>query len=81
MDIEVAKVLASMVCDNYVDLILTNIEEDKARFPYTICCINFISELKKRNINLKFNDIFVDKFINKINIEFANFISEGKNYE
>ncbi len=81
MDNEVAKAIVSMVCDNYVDLLLTNIDEDKACFPYTISCINFISELKREDIDLKFNDIFVDKFIDKIYIEFANFLSEAKNYE
>lgn len=81
MDNEVVKAIVSMICENYVDLIITNIEEDKSNFPYTISCINFISELKRNGIDIKFNDIFIDKFIDKIYIEFADFISEDKKYE
>lgn len=77
MDNEMVKALVSMICGSYVDLIHTNIEEDKTWFPYIISCINFISELKRKGIDLKFNDAFIDK----IYIEFADFISEGKDCE
>ncbi|MBS7020392.1 MAG: hypothetical protein KH135_00765 [Firmicutes bacterium] len=81
MDNEVTKDIVSMICNNYLDLILINIEENKTSFPYTICCINFISELKSKGIVLEINDIFSDKFIDKIYKEFSNYIIGGSNNE
>lgn len=43
--------IISMVCDGYVDTIMTAIEENNIKdFPFTIACANFIVELKEKNI-------------------------------
>ena len=42
--------IVSSVCDDYIDTLLTGIEENEDDFPYTIACSNFIDELKKKNI-------------------------------
>ena len=43
--------IVSSVCDDYIDTLLTGIEENEDDFPYTIACSNFIDELKKLEQN------------------------------
>lgn len=40
--------IVEMICLGYVDTILTGIEEQECRFPYTIACANFMSDLKEK---------------------------------
>lgn len=77
---EIKKDLVRLICNDYIDLILVGIEEYSKYFPYTICCCNFLSDLKKRNITTELNAIFIDKFIDKVYKEFSNYIG-GRNFE
>lgn len=63
-----------MVCLGYVDTILTGIEEQECRFPYTIVCANFMSDLKEKNILLDFNTIFTDTISDKLFREASNYL-------
>ena len=37
--------LANWICDGYVDVLVTGIEENEHYFPYTIALVHFIDEL------------------------------------
>ena len=50
--------IVSSVCDDYIDTLLTGIEENEDDFPYAIACSNFIDELKKKNIIVDFETFF-----------------------
>ena len=58
--------IVEMICNGYVDTILTGVEEQANRFPYLVACTNFISELKVQNILLDFNTIFTDTISDKL---------------
>lgn len=46
---EILRKILSMVCDGYVDTIMTAIEENNIEdFPITIACSNFLAELRKK---------------------------------
>lgn len=62
------------VCNGYVDTIMENIEDNKKQFPYTIACANYIAELKRKNIIVELNDVFIDIVIDRIFREFSNYI-------
>ncbi len=73
---EFRKIL-SMVFDDYIDSILTALEEDKNTekiFPYTLACINFINELRTKNIKVELSDVFIDTIIDRIFREVSNYI-------
>lgn len=55
--------LIESICDDYVDTLMTGIEEYEKNFPYTIACANFIYELKQKNILVDFNIIFDDSMV------------------
>ena len=75
---ELRKIL-SVVCDNYVDSILTDLEDDvdlEKKLPFTIACVNFICELKKKNIIVELYDTFEDTIIDRISREISSYIVE-----
>lgn len=74
MQKDVLKNIVKMVCDGYVETILTGIEEQNELFPYTIACANFISELKDKNILVNFNNIFTDKVSDKLFREASSYL-------
>ena len=39
--------VVSIISENYIDTLMTGIEECPKDFPYTIAVANFIAELKK----------------------------------
>lgn len=39
--------IVSSICDDYIDTLITGIEDNEDDFLYTIACSNFIDELKK----------------------------------
>ena len=68
--------IISMVCDGYVDTIMTAIEEDNTKdFPYTIACANFIAELKEKNIIVELVGTFEDAIIDRIFREVSNYLA------
>ena len=68
--------IVSMVCDGYVDTIMTAIEEDNVKsFPITIACANFIAELKSKNIIVELVGTFEDTIIDRIFREVSNYLA------
>lgn len=61
---KVKKDFVKLIYNNYIDLILVYIEEYSKYFPYTICCCNFLSDLKeeidKVNVYSEKKDDFID---------------------
>lgn len=52
--------IVSSVCDDYIDTLLTGIEENEDDFPYTIACYNFIDEWKDITKNIKADIVVID---------------------
>lgn len=73
---ELKKIL-SMVCDGYIDSIMVDVSEDKnidEKLPFTMACVNFICELKNKNIAVDLHTTFDTNIIDKINREISNYI-------
>ena len=67
--------LIESICDDYVDTLMTGIEEYEKNFPYTIACANFIYELKQKNILVDFNIIFDDSIVDMVFRETSNYLA------
>lgn len=72
---QVLKDLLTSISEDYVDTLLTGIEEYEKDFPYTISCINFISELKSKNIIVNFYSIFDDSIVDMVYRETSNYLA------
>lgn len=73
------KRILSNVCDGYVDNILIDLEENKDNekmFPFMLACVNFICELKKKNIMVELCGTFEDAIIDRIYREVGNYIGK-----
>ena len=69
--------ILSDVCSGYVDNILTSLEENKdteKMFPFMLACVDFICELKKKNIIVELYGTFEDTIIDRIYREVGNYI-------
>lgn len=67
--------LIESICDDYVDTLMTGIEEYEKNFPYTIACANFIYELKQKNILVDFNIIFDDSIVDMVLRKTCNYLA------
>ncbi|MEG0408541.1 MAG: hypothetical protein RR623_06670, partial [Bacilli bacterium] len=56
---------------HYTILFCAYYEKD---FPYTIACVNFISELREKNIIVEFDSIFIDTVLDRIYRETTNYL-------
>ena len=72
---DIMRKLITMICDDYIEALLTGIKEYKQDFPYTIACANYISELKQKNIIVEFNEIFIDTVRDRIYRETSNYLA------
>lgn len=72
---EALRKIVSMVCDGYVDTIMTAIEENTKDFPITIACANFIAELKSKNIIVELVGTYEDTIIDRIFREVSNYLA------
>lgn len=73
---EILRNIVTMVCDGYVDTIMTAIEENIADdFPITIACSNFLAELREKNIKLELVGTFEDSIFDRIFREFSNYLA------
>lgn len=72
---EALKKIINLICDCYLDTLLTGIEEYKKDFPYTIACANFIGELKAKNIMVNFFNIFEDNIVDMVFREISNYLA------
>lgn len=73
---EIIRKLILMVCDGFADTIMTCIEEEKDRLPYLMACSNFMYELKQKNIQVEFNEIFTDTTLDRIFRETSNYLAD-----
>lgn len=71
MNEKVAKVVLLDICSNYVDVIISGLEEEKEKLVYTNALIEFISKIGIKN---KLNDIFIAKFLDKVDIEITKYL-------
>ena len=65
----------TVICDGYVDTLLTGIEENEKDFPYTIACSNFIDSLRKSNIIVDFFNTFDDRIVDMVYRETSNYLA------
>lgn len=72
---DIMRKLITMICDDYIEALLTGIEEYEQDFPYTIACTNYISELKEKNIIVEFNEVFIDTVRDRIYRETSNYLA------
>lgn len=71
---KVLKEFIEMICKDYINVLLVGVEEYENGFPYMIAFVNFMCELRNKNIYVEINDIFTDKFMDKVYIEATRYI-------
>lgn len=71
---KVLKEFIEMICKDYINVLLVGVEEYEKDFPYMIAFVNFMCELRNKNIYVEINDIFTDKFMDKVYVEAARYI-------
>lgn len=67
--------IIEVVCDGYIDTLLTGIKENEKDFPYTIACSNFIDSLRKINIIVDFFSTFDDHIVDMVYRETSNYLA------
>ena len=72
---EALRKIVSSICDDYIDTLITDIEENEKDFPYTIACANFISELKAKNIIVNLYTTFDMQIVEMIYRETSNYLA------
>lgn len=70
---EIVKKFAINISNDFQDIIIVGLNEDKESFPYSITCINFLSELKEKGLNA-YMDYFSDSFREKIYEEIKRYL-------
>ncbi len=65
----------SIICSNFVDTLLNGIEDNKEDFPYILAVVNFINELKEKNILVEYYETFEPKIIDMVNREASNYLA------
>lgn len=64
------------LCENYIDVIATGLEEQSEHFVYTNSAIELLKNLKVNNISKEINNIFVDTFLGNIDIEITEYLAK-----
>lgn len=72
---EALRKIVSSICYDYIDTLLTGIEETEKEFPYTLACANFISELKSKNIIVNLYTTFDMQIVDMIYRETSNYLA------
>lgn len=72
---EILRKLITLISEDYIDTLLTGIEEYEKDFPYTIACANFMSELKNKNIIVDFYKTFDVSIRDMIYRETSNYLA------
>lgn len=76
MNEDILRKIISIVCDGYVETIITAIDENGTKdFPYLAACSNFIAELKSKNIIVELVGTFEDTVIDRIFREVSNYLA------
>jgi hypothetical protein len=63
------------LCENYVDTIITGLEEDRSNFVHTRAIIDLMTSLKENHIYMGMNDIFTEPFLEKMDIEISEYLN------
>ncbi len=72
---QLRKIVAE-VCDGYTETIMDAILEDNVKgFPITKAVWHFMCELKKNNIVMELNDVFIDLIIDRLYREISNYLA------
>lgn len=72
---EMLRKLMALVSEDYIETLLTGIEEYEKDFPYTIACANFMSELKSKNIIVTFYTTFDVSIRDMVYRETSNYLA------
>ena len=72
---EALRKIVSIVCEDFVETLITGIEENEKAFPYTIAVANFISELKGKNIIVNLYGTFEDTIIDMLYRDTSNYLA------
>lgn len=72
---EMLRKLITLITEDYIDTLLTGIEEYEKDFPYTIACANFMSELKSKNIVVDFYTTFEVSIRDMVYRETTNYLA------
>lgn len=72
---EILRKIITLISEDYIETLLTGIEEYKKDFPYTIACANFMSELKSKNIIVDFYKTFDVSIRDMIYRETSNYLA------
>ena len=63
---EALRKIVSSICDDYIDTLLTGIEENEYYFPYTIALVHFIDELQRKCIKVNYSELVNDSIIDNV---------------
>lgn len=66
---EILKVVARQICEDLSEAIIVGVKEYEEDFPYTIACVNFISELKENGVKVNLRVLLIAKIYLIICIE------------
>lgn len=72
---EILRKIITLISEDYIETLLTGIEEHEKDFPYTIACANFMSELKSKNIIVDFYKTFDVSIRDMIYRETSNYLA------
>ena len=71
---EILRKIITLISEDYIETLLTGIEEYEKDFPYTIACANFMSDLKNKNIIVDFYKTFDVTIRDMIYRETSNYL-------
>lgn len=71
---EALRKVVSLVSENFIDTLMTGIEEYPKDFPYTIAVANFIAELKSKNIIVNLFNSFECSIVDMVFRETGNYL-------
>ena len=72
---EILRKIITLISEDYIETLLTGIEEYEKDFPYTIACANFMSDLKNKNIIVDFYKTFDVSIRDMIYRETSNYLA------
>lgn len=72
----ILKDVAKSISDSYYDVLLVGFEEEKEKFVMTMLVVDFMVNLKEKGVVLNMDDIFIDKFIDKMYVEAEKYIGK-----
>ena len=75
---DIMKYIAEDISTSYYNVLLNVYDEQQHRFPITLMVINFLVELKEKNLinDLNLDSIFADKIIMKLYDEAEKYIGK-----